>query len=336
MNNNDIITKLQELKDTELTALSPSERGSMRASIQEVIEMPVISGGVNRHIQGTPSPFPYGISFFKKPMTVSLVALSAVFLLSGGVAAAAEGSLPGELLYPLKIHVTEEVQAYLATSDEEKVLWEVARAERRIDEANTLIATGKASPAILATVEQKLDHQVTKTLRKLSRLTEKGDVVIATDVGTKFEARLTERVAALRALSNVDGDVSGVDALTNSITEKARVVHEGRTEHEASIETDDGLEELALRRKMDAAAQLAKLEDSLEGATELNADARITLEAKLSVTKELFDDASALLVAGAYADAATSFEEAGRLAHMATVSIGSLLHPLPLDIKVVE
>lgn len=335
MNNNDLITRLKGLKHDEVSALSPSERVAMRATLQEVMEMPVISGGVNRHVQGTPSPFPYGVSFFK-PMNVSLVALGAIFLLSGGVAAAAEGSLPGELLYPIKVHVTEEVQAYLTTSDEEKVLWEVARAERRIDEANTLIATGKASPAILATLERKLDHQVTKTLRKLSSLSEKGDVVIATDVGTKFEARLTEKVAALRALPNVDGDVSGVNALTGAITEKARMIHEERTENEASIETDDKFEELALRRQKDAEEKLSKLKDSLQGATELNVDARIKLEAELSVTQELFDDASALLVAGAYADAATSFEEASRLAHMATVSIGSLLHPLPLDIKVVE
>src|SRR3989339_1139174 len=130
MNPNEIIKRLQALKTNTETSLSASERASMRSVLEEVVTAPVISGGVSRRVYEK-IPSPYGLAFLQ-PLPVGVMGLVAVFLLSGGAAAAAEGSLPGDFLYPVKIHVTEEVRAYLADSDEERALWEVIRTERRI------------------------------------------------------------------------------------------------------------------------------------------------------------------------------------------------------------
>lgn len=334
MNNKNIINRLKALKNDPEMTLSTSERSSMRSRLAECMDTPVTSGGVSRHVQGG-VPSPYGLAFLR-PLPVGLMGLAAIFLLSGGVAAAAEGSLPGDFLYPVKIHVTEAVVAYMAPSDEERALWEVARTERRIQEANMILARGETQPEVLAVVEKKIDVQLGRVLREIAKLSEQGDVVIATDVGTKLEARLDERVAELRALPVAESNIAGLDTIATSVTEKSRIVREERTENEASISSDPELENLALRRQKEAEANIAKLKDSLSNARELSDEDVVRLNAELIVAEELFDDASALLVAGAYADAATSFEEAGRLARKAAVSIGSLLNPLTDVIKVVE
>lgn len=334
MNNKNIIDRLKGLKTNPETTLSASERDSMRARLVEVMDTPVISGGVSRHIQrGVPSP--YGLAFLR-PLPVSLMGLAAIFLLSGGAAAAAEGALPGDFLYPVKIHVTEAVVAYMAPSDEERALWEVARIERRIQEANMILAKGNTQPEVLVAVEQTIDAQVSRTLRQIAKLSDRGNVVVATDIGTKLEARLDDQAAELRALPAAESDIAGIDTIATSVTEKSRIVREERTENEASISSDPELKELALRRQKEAEANIAKLQDSLSNARELSNEDVVKLNAELIVAEELFDDASALLVAEAYADAATSFEEAGRLARKAAVSIGTLLNPLTDVIKVVE
>src|SRR3989338_7473764 len=59
----------------------------------------------------------------------SMPAFAAVFVLviGGGTAAAAGGALAGDILYPVKVHVNEEMRATLATTPKAKADWHVSR-----------------------------------------------------------------------------------------------------------------------------------------------------------------------------------------------------------------
>lgn len=69
-----------------------------------------------------------------------------------GVPALAERAVPGDVLYPMKVRVNEEVRASLTSGGYEKVAWETKRLERRISEARLLAKEGKLTPEIEAGV----------------------------------------------------------------------------------------------------------------------------------------------------------------------------------------
>ena len=53
----------------------------------------------------------------------------------GGVSIAAEGALPGDGLYPVKISINEKVVAAFSVSVDAAANWEARLAERRLEEA---------------------------------------------------------------------------------------------------------------------------------------------------------------------------------------------------------
>jgi len=93
--------------------------------------------------------------------------LTALFLVVGGSVTinAAEGALPGDMLYPIKVHVNEETQALFARGDARRATVEVSRLSRRLQEVEQLASQGlltSEKEAVL--VEQIEDHS--KTARK--------------------------------------------------------------------------------------------------------------------------------------------------------------------------
>ncbi len=75
-----------------------------------------------------------------------------------GVPTLAEKSLPGDILYNMKVSVNEEIRSTLAFSPYAKVEWEAERLERRLSEARLLSQAGRLTEA----VEQEVADAVKK------------------------------------------------------------------------------------------------------------------------------------------------------------------------------
>src|SRR5438105_2432135 len=85
--------------------LTSAERSRVRLALREAMHP---APGAVRSPYVMPSPF-----FFRMSGAFALV----LIVLFGGTAYAAEGSLPGDALYPIKIHVTEPLQGAFVFSD---------------------------------------------------------------------------------------------------------------------------------------------------------------------------------------------------------------------------
>jgi hypothetical protein len=79
---------------------------------------------------------------------VGMTALVALII----VPFAAEQSVPGDVLYPVKVQFNEEIRSSLALTPYQKVEWETARVERRLAEARLLATEGKLTEAVEASV----------------------------------------------------------------------------------------------------------------------------------------------------------------------------------------
>jgi hypothetical protein len=130
---NDPLKKLSALKHV---TLSEKERAEMRGDIMAFIQAnPVRNTNVVRRHTYT-GPFTVFTTIKRKRM-ISAILLT-MFVLSGGVSYAAEGSLPGDMLYPVKIHVNEGVQGTLAVGAKADAEFAHKQLERRAQEAEAL------------------------------------------------------------------------------------------------------------------------------------------------------------------------------------------------------
>src|SRR3989344_5959660 len=75
-----------------------------------------------------------------KPMPIFIVL---ALLLGGGVTFGAERALPGDALYPVKIHINEQVRGFAIVTSEGRANWESNVASRRLEEAEKLAAQSK-------------------------------------------------------------------------------------------------------------------------------------------------------------------------------------------------
>jgi len=111
----------------------------------------------------------------------------------GGTAGAAESALPGDLLYPIKVSVNEEVRVALATTPEKKAAVAIARAETRLAELETLEERGDIDTETRDEAEERLDVQI--------RAAEEQTLELEDENGGRME-RETRFIAVLRAHEN--------------------------------------------------------------------------------------------------------------------------------------
>ncbi len=179
-----------QIKAATKIRMDEAARERTRALLSEYVKMRPI-----RTTEPTIESVPVYNRFSTFFMRHSMPALTAVLILvvSGGTAAAAEGALPGDILYPIKVHVSEEVRATLAVSSKAKADWEVHRAERRLEEAATLALSGQLNDVARAEIDTNLDAHVKSAGENRDQLENENEVSDASEVATDIEAVLFAR-----------------------------------------------------------------------------------------------------------------------------------------------
>src|SRR3989344_4890930 len=119
--------------------LTSAEKSAMRARIFDAqkgqsLESPELRTVLNRR-----SPY----VFMSYHVRMSLAGLLLFVLAGTGTVSAAQGALPGDLLYPVKVSINEKVEVALAPTTAAKAEVQVRLAERRVDEARELSVRGR-------------------------------------------------------------------------------------------------------------------------------------------------------------------------------------------------
>jgi hypothetical protein len=139
----------KQLRDLQTTRMTDTERLSVRTHLINHMERTSPS-----QYHKIPSPF----HNFWSPVLVTMA--SFVFIIFGGSAVAynASSSLPGDLLYGFKVHVSEEVRGIFIKSPLEKINFEQYRLAKRISEVKDLATVGKLTAENVAIAEKILIH----------------------------------------------------------------------------------------------------------------------------------------------------------------------------------
>lgn len=108
------------------------------------------------------------ISWKKMTMSFGIVTIAFVITLP----TVAEYTVPGDMLYPVKVKINEEVRGTLARTSYEKVEWEAQRIERRISEARILAKAGLLTPEVEEAVADAVEQHSSNASAEIALLRE--------------------------------------------------------------------------------------------------------------------------------------------------------------------
>jgi hypothetical protein len=187
---NSFNTKLKEA--TNSVRMTSAESARMREILSEYQSFNPIRKSI---VRKSTSIF-YNISHYhKRALTVSLVLL---LILSGGsVSYGAESAIPGDTLYSLKVNVNEEIWSALAFSNEMKAEWETERAERRLEEATSLVALGDIREEIVTQIAENFEAHAIRVEDSVEKLALKAPQR-AKELRDNFEIAVLAHVMVLR------------------------------------------------------------------------------------------------------------------------------------------
>ena len=183
----------QSMRQARQERLTSDEKTAIRQSILNFISRNPIQSSQNR------KP---GIFLAKLSFSYGVVMLLAIVLTAGGgLGLAAEKSLPGDTLYPIKVGVNEEVRGWLMASEKDKTNWEIQRVEKRLAEAEELASDGSLDVEAREKIEANFEAHAERVNQRIEKFEDKEDFQTATDVSSKFETSLKAHQMILNRLT---------------------------------------------------------------------------------------------------------------------------------------
>ncbi|MDO8548354.1 MAG: DUF5667 domain-containing protein, partial [bacterium] len=148
---NDFFTQLKQ--EALNTKLSHNEKQAIRLALYDAMKKPLAVMQEVKVVRAVRSSYVWFSPRFALPV--------AVFLIVGlgtGTAYASQASVPGDTLYSIKVNITEPALGALAISDGAKAQWHAQVAQTRLEEAETLAASGKLDATTSAELSQDFDE----------------------------------------------------------------------------------------------------------------------------------------------------------------------------------
>lgn len=268
-------------------------------------------------------PSPLAFLFQPGPAFAFVVAL--VVFAGGSTSLAAEGSLPGDTLYGIKLSVNEKLEKALAVGEVARANVEVRHAQERLQEVELLAAQGTVEGVVLDEAIAKVEGHVERVSEAARILASEGDETAADAVHTRLSSALAAHAEIIRSQSE-EADREDVRRLRVAALALENAAGDSEDAQDEDVERptrdDAWAERLAVSRKESVRDQLAKLSDGL-------AKEEITLETKETLSEEYAKLAAELALAqelslaGEYREAANAYEKLERRAYRTLVLLDS-------------
>ena len=126
------------ISEAKKVSLTKEEKFSMLEIVRQRMDNPVADAVIMTNKVKTPyfSYFSFNFTWHEKRFVPIAVIL--IVVIFGGTAFAANGALPGDVLYSMKVNVNEKVESWGALSPNALARFEAVKAERRLKEIEML------------------------------------------------------------------------------------------------------------------------------------------------------------------------------------------------------
>ncbi|MFA5133354.1 MAG: hypothetical protein WC459_00915 [Patescibacteria group bacterium] len=301
-------------EDFKKISLEPDDKKIIRNELADFISLhPVRKPGflrllLQRRADGNPLP---KLKLILKPMPI-LVLLS--LLIGGGTALAAEKSLPGDTLYPVK-NLTENVRGLAMLSDKTRAAWQTSLVERRLNEIEKLYNEGKLTEEAKNKAEQKIKNSVSIANSKIEDLKNKGKVGTAAGLATKMENSLEAHEKNInKMVKKLENRAQLDEKFSEKIKEQADKIRETREKFEEKIAQDNGADMKSAAENKLAAAQnkIEEVKKFIENKNLSGDDLKKAQEEILQAENKLAEGKKKL-EAGKYGEAFLDFQAAHKM-----------------------
>lgn len=128
--------------------LSSAEKAAMRGDLSRYMMAHPVVGQAARS--------PFSMRALRSRKSISAIVITSV-LVGGATSFAAENTVPGDILYPVKTNVNEVVRGALAVTPQAKAAWDVELVNRRLGEMEKIAQNDTIATSTQATLEANLD-----------------------------------------------------------------------------------------------------------------------------------------------------------------------------------
>lgn len=159
----------QYWKTLQKIRLSKDEKQALYQNIAFVMaKNPIPDTAPKRHLF-------FSLLFVKRPFAFATLIVFFVVFSGGGISYAATNAQPNDLLYPVKVHVNEEIVGALQFTPKAKSTWEMERVRRRLAEIEKMAEEGTLTPEIEMQMSKKLENHSKKVQKFIKKFEDEGN-----------------------------------------------------------------------------------------------------------------------------------------------------------------
>lgn len=184
------------------TRLSATEKADIKSAVFSYVN----KHPVNNELFTRPIRSPFQIQNFRNKKSVSVLVIAGL-LMGGSVSFAAENTVPGDALFPVKVYVNENVRSVIAVTPKAKAEWDVRLVERRLEEVEKLAVAKDVKPEEQNIAQSNLERYSERMVRSIAKLDDGEDSEDAIVVAGNLAGMLREHEEILLDLHDRDIEI---------------------------------------------------------------------------------------------------------------------------------
>ena len=185
----------EQLREERLDA---RERDNMRQGLLKMVRNSVAERHIEQESEGP--KFSFLSLMTRRLISMPAIIIAIIVVLSGGVSVAARSALPGDVLYPVKLEINENLKTAFAFSEEAKANAETSIAAERLEEAEQLAARGELGTDVATKLSQRFEARAENLNDIIDRLEADGKTEAAANLTAALETTLSVHNQILRRL----------------------------------------------------------------------------------------------------------------------------------------
>jgi len=237
--------------------------------------------------------------FIRKNYMIPAIIIALLLATSGGTVAAAENSLPGDILYAVKLNVNEKVMSAAAVSDDAEADVQAKFVERRLQEYNKMLDKKVWSAEKEKQMADRLTVYQAKTSALIERLRAEGKSELADNIYDRMLAKVKSFEEFASMVKNASEEKGG-----SKMPEKIREMRNNLSGLDEVEKTPEGLKVSAEKHIRNATDSIAKLVEVYEAKkTTVEGTLKTYIESSLTEARDYLAQAEAKFSANEYQDA---------------------------------